>query len=53
VTVRLTETGRRQVRAKRKVVAEKRRLVYESLSPGERHDTVALLARLAEVIEGL
>jgi DNA-binding MarR family transcriptional regulator len=53
VTVRLTETGRRQVRAKRKVVAEKRRLVYESLSPGERHDTVALLGRLAEVIEGL
>jgi DNA-binding MarR family transcriptional regulator len=53
VTVRLTKTGRRQVRVKRKVVAEKRRLVYESLSPAERRDAVALLGRLAEVIEEL
>jgi DNA-binding MarR family transcriptional regulator len=53
VTVRLTEKGVRQVRAKGKLVAEKRRLVYESLSPRERRDAVVLLGRLAEVIEEL
>jgi DNA-binding MarR family transcriptional regulator len=53
VTIRLTGKGRRQVRAKRRIVAEKRRLVYESLSPRERRDAVALLDRLAEVIEEL
>jgi DNA-binding MarR family transcriptional regulator len=53
VTVRLTEEGVRQVRAKREVVAEKRRIVYEGLSPRERRDAVALLGRLAEVIEEL
>jgi DNA-binding MarR family transcriptional regulator len=53
VIIRLTEKGRRQVRAKRRLVAEKRRLVYESLSPRERRDAVALLGRLAEVIEEL
>lgn len=53
VTVRLTGKGLRQVRAKRKLVAEKRRIVYESLIPGERHDAIALLGRLAEVIEEL
>jgi MarR family transcriptional regulator, organic hydroperoxide resistance regulator len=53
VTVRLTGKGRRLVRAKRKIVAEKRRRAYESLSPRERRDAVALLGRLAEVIEEL
>jgi MarR family transcriptional regulator, organic hydroperoxide resistance regulator len=53
VSVRLTGKGRRQVRAKRKIVAEKRRVVYESLSPRERRDAAALLGRLAEVIEHL
>jgi MarR family transcriptional regulator, organic hydroperoxide resistance regulator len=53
VTVRLTEKGVRQVRAKGKLVAEKRRLVYESLSPRERRDAVVLLGRLADVIEEL
>jgi DNA-binding MarR family transcriptional regulator len=53
VTVRLTDKGRRQVRAKRKIVAQKRRIVYESLSPQERRDTAALLGRLAEVIDQL
>ena len=53
VTVRLTAKGRRLVRAKGKVVAEKRRRAYECLSPRERRDAVALLGRLAEVIEEL
>jgi DNA-binding MarR family transcriptional regulator len=53
VTVRLTDKGRRLVRAKGKVVAEKRRRAYEQLSPRERRDAVALLGRLAEVIEEL
>jgi MarR family transcriptional regulator, organic hydroperoxide resistance regulator len=53
VTVRLTDKGRRLARAKGKVVAEKRRRAYESLSPRERRDAVALLRRLAEVIEEL
>jgi DNA-binding MarR family transcriptional regulator len=53
VTVRLTAKGRRLVRAKGKVVAEKRQRAYESLSRSERRDAVALLGRLAEVIEEL
>jgi len=53
VTVRLTDKGRRLVRAKGRLVAEKRRRAYEHLSPRERRDTVALLGRLAEVIEEL
>jgi DNA-binding MarR family transcriptional regulator len=52
-TVRLTDKGRRLGRAKGKVVAEKRRRAYESLSPKERRDAVALLGRLAGVIEEL
>ena len=53
VTVRLTDEGRRLVRAKGKVVAEKRKRAYESLNPRERRDAVALLGRLAEVIDEL
>ena len=53
VTVRLTDKGRRLARAKGKVVAEKRKRAYESLSPRERRDAIALLGRLAEVIEEL
>jgi MarR family transcriptional regulator, organic hydroperoxide resistance regulator len=53
VTVELTDKGRRVARAKGKVVAEKRRRAYESLSPTERRQAVALLGRLAEVIEEL
>ena len=53
VTVRLTDKGRRLVRAKSKVVTEKRRRAYDSLSPRERRDAVALLGRLAEVIDEL
>jgi len=53
VTIRLTDKGRRLVRAKGKVVSEKRRRAYESLSPRERGNAVALLGRLAEVIDEL
>jgi MarR family transcriptional regulator, organic hydroperoxide resistance regulator len=53
VTVRLTAKGRRLVRDKSKIVAEKRQRAYESLSQRERRDAVALLGRLAEVIEDL
>jgi DNA-binding MarR family transcriptional regulator len=53
VTVRLTGKGRRLVRAKRELVSEQRRRVYESLSPEERRGTIALLGRLAEAIEEL
>jgi hypothetical protein len=41
------------VRDKSKIVAEKRQRAYESLSQRERRDAVALLGRLAEVIEDL
>ena len=53
VTVRLTPRGRRLVRAKRDLIAQKRRAVYESLSQHEREQAVALLGRLADLIEEL
>ena len=53
VTVRLTPRGRRLVRTKRDLIAQKRRTVYESLSQREREQAVALLGRLADLIEEL
>jgi DNA-binding MarR family transcriptional regulator len=53
VIVRLTGKGRRLVERKEKLVAAKRRALYESLSPSERRQVERLLGRLAEVIEEL
>jgi MarR family transcriptional regulator, organic hydroperoxide resistance regulator len=53
VTVRLSAKGRRLLRRKEEVVADKRRALYDSLSPAERTQAERLLRRLADVIEEL
>jgi MarR family transcriptional regulator, organic hydroperoxide resistance regulator len=53
VSVRLTAKGRRLLDRKRKLVAAKRRALYESLSPVERGQAERLLTRLAEAIDEL
>jgi MarR family transcriptional regulator, organic hydroperoxide resistance regulator len=53
VKICLTAKGRRLVRAKRELVASKRRSIHDSLSGREREQAVALLKRLAAAIEEL
>jgi DNA-binding MarR family transcriptional regulator len=53
VTVRLTPDGQRLVERKERLVAAKRKALYESLSDSERRQVERLLRRLAEVIEEL
>jgi len=53
VSVRLTPKGRRLLDDKRRVIAGKRRKLFESLSPAEREQAQHLLTRLAEAIDEL
>ena len=53
VTVRLTAKGCRLLEDKRRLVAAKRRALYESLTPSERKQAQHLLSRLAELIAEL
>lgn len=53
VQVRLTAEGRRRVEAKRDRIAQRRRQVFESLSPAERKQAARVLARLASAMEEL
>jgi MarR family transcriptional regulator, organic hydroperoxide resistance regulator len=53
VTVTLTPKGRRCAEAKRSLVQEKRRQIYESLDPRERERAAGLLVRLAEAVDEL
>jgi DNA-binding MarR family transcriptional regulator len=51
ITVRLTPRGRRVLNRKRKLVAEKRRALFEALDPKDRESAARLLRTLAATIE--
>jgi DNA-binding MarR family transcriptional regulator len=53
VTVQLTPKGRRLLERKRKRVEERRRALYDSLSPPEREQAERLLHRLAVLMDEL
>lgn len=53
VTVRLTAEGRKILAAKRRMVAQKRRKMFESLHPDERREAAHLLGRLAGLFDEL
>lgn len=53
VAVALTAKGRRLLARKEAAVSEKRRALYESLTPAERRQAQRLLRRLAAAIEAL
>jgi DNA-binding MarR family transcriptional regulator len=53
VLVRLTPKGRRMLKAKRELISEKQRVIYESLTPTERRQAEAILGRLAVAMEDL
>ena len=53
VSVRLTAKGKRLLDEKRRLVARKRRALYDSLSPAERAQAERLLNRLAEAVDEL
>lgn len=53
VVVTLTSKGRKLLQRKRAAVARKRRALFESLSPEEREQAIALMDRLAEAIDEL
>lgn len=52
VEVELTPEGRKIVKRKQRLMAARRRAVYESLDVGEREQAARLLHRLAEAIGG-
>jgi DNA-binding MarR family transcriptional regulator len=53
VSVRLTPAGQEALRAKERVVADKRRALFESLSADERSQAARLFRRLAEEMDVL
>ena len=53
VLIRLTDTGRESVQAKRTRVAEWRRNLFGSLEPREREQAARLLSRLAAAVDDL
>jgi MarR family transcriptional regulator, organic hydroperoxide resistance regulator len=53
VTVHLTPKGRRVLARKRKWVEERRRALYDSLTPAEREQAERLLHRLSDLMEEL
>ncbi len=53
VSITLTAKGRRLLREKEARVSEKRRALYESLTPAERAQARRLLRRLADGLEAL
>jgi DNA-binding MarR family transcriptional regulator len=53
VDVRLTDEGRRVVRARRKQIDEWRRRLYEALPEADRAEAARLLRRLTDTLEAL
>ena len=53
VLIRLTDRGRSRLEAKRERVAQWRRDLFESLTPGERRQAARLLNRLAAAVDEL
>jgi len=53
VSVRLTAAGREALRAKQQIVTDKRRALFDSLSPTERQQAQRLFRRLADEMDVL
>jgi DNA-binding MarR family transcriptional regulator len=53
VAITLTPAGRKRVRARRSLIAKRRRMVFDALTAEERRRGAQLLHRLAEVMDHL